>query len=589
MGHEKRKNVKWYHSILFQVIAVNVVLLLLFGGVMYVAMDSLDRTVNNSSSLMDYVGQANKYEGDVSSEIYNIYAQPFLYIYADRQTKPEVEAYTTEHLQNLKRSMSALISVFISHEDDYSVQALAIARSLEYNVNKYITLLNAAMDLAKLGSGAQTTVIMENDVKAIMENINVQLDNLDKAVENISYGSIMNMIDQRNAAVLKSVVGLSIFLVCLLLTFILNYFLIVRKIRLISGEVNNIIKNIDDGNGDLTARVNTKVSSELLYFKNGFNRFIENLQSVMSEVKDGTVILFNSEEEVASKIQKANDNVTNTSAALQELSASMDTVSQTAITMTEKLSEVKDATRSINDEVVEGKDIAQNIKIEAEAVQEEANQKKANTGTRMEELSAVLEQSVHDSEQVNQISELTNVILDIAFQTNLLALNASIEAARAGEYGRGFSVVAQEITSLADNSRQTAANIQKISENVTTAVKELSDNALHVLEFINETVIGDYDSFVEVGKKYENTAGIIIDMLSKFTDKAENLNVIMDQMSESVTSINDSVQESTAAISTSATNSTEIVGQMQGIREAMENNNKVTIQLSDSTKQFVAV
>lgn len=589
MGHGKRKNVKWYHSILFQVIAVNVVLLLLFGGVMYVAMDSLDRTVNNSSSLMDYVGQANKYEGDVSSEIYNIYAQPFLYIYADRQTKPEVDAYTTEHLQNLKRSMSALISVFISHEDDYSVQALAIARSLEYNVNKYITLLNAAMDLAKLGSGAQTTVIMENDVKAIMENINVQLDNLDKAVENISYGSIMNMIDQRNAAVIKSVVGLSIFLVCLLLTFILNYCFIVRKIRLISGEVNTIIKNIDNGEGDLTARVNTKVSSELLYFKNGFNRFIENLQSVMSNVKDGTGILFDSEEEVAFKIQKANDNVTNTSAALQELSASMDTVAQTAQTMTEKLDEVKDATRSINEEVTEGKGLAENIKIEAEAVQEEANQKKLNTGTRMEELSAVLEQSVHDSEQVNQISELTNVILDIAFQTNLLALNASIEAARAGEYGRGFSVVAQEITSLADNSRQTAANIQKISEEVTTAVKELSDNALQVLEFINETVIHDYDAFVDVGKKYENTAEIIIDMLSKFTDKAENLNAIMDEMSDSVTSINDSVQESTAAISTSATNSTEIVGQMQGIRDAMENNNKVTIQLSDSTRQFVAV
>ena len=589
MGHEKRKNVKWYHSILFQVIAVNVALLLIFGGVMYVAMDSLDKTVTNSSSLMDYINQANKYEGDVSSEIYNIYAQPFLYIYADRQTKPLVDAYTTEHLQNLKNSMSSLKSVFVSHEDDYSVQALAIARSLDFNVDKYISLLNEAMSFAKSGSGAQTTVIMENDVKTIMNTINNQLSNLNVAVENISYGSIMNMIDQRNAAVLKSVIGLSIFIVCLLITFLLNYFFIVRKIRLISGEVNTIIKSIDDGEGDLTARIGTKVSSELLYFKNGFNRFIENLQVVMSEVKDGTVILFGSEEEVASKIQMANDNVTNTSAALQELSASMDTVAQTAETMTIKLSEVKDATRSINEEVTEGKNVAENIKVEAEAVQEEANQKKLNTGTRMEELSAVLEQSVHDSEQVNRISELTNVILDIAFQTNLLALNASIEAARAGEYGRGFSVVAQEITSLADNSRQTAANIQKISEDVTTAVKELSDNALNVLEFINETVIGDYDSFVDVGKKYENTAEIIIDMLSKFTDKAENLNIIMDQMSESVTSINESVKESTAAISTSASNSTEIVDQMQGIRDAMENNNKVTIQLQDSTRQFVAV
>ncbi len=589
MRHKKRKNVKWYHSILFQVIAVNVVLLMLFVGVMFIAMDSLDRTVNNSSSLMDYIGQANKYEGDVSSEIYNIYTQPFLYIYADRQTKPQIDEYTTEHLQDLKKSMSSLISVFVSHDDDYSVQALAVARSLDFNVDKYISLLNQAMDLAKSGDGAQTTVIMENDVKHIMDNIDVQLDKLDVAVENISYGSIMNMIDQRNGAVIKSVVGLFVFIVCLLITFVLNYFFIVRKIRLISGEVNGIIERIDNGEGDLTARVNTKVSSELLFFKNGFNRFIENLQTVMSNVKEGAVILFDSEEEVASQIQKANDNVTNTSAALQELAASMDAVSQTSQIMTEKLTEVKEATKSINDEVDEGKTIAESIRIEAAAVQEEANQKKVNTGTRMEELSAVLEQSVHDSEQVDQIGELTKVILDIAFQTNLLALNASIEAARAGDAGRGFSVVAQEISSLADNSRQTAANIQKISENVTNAVKELSDNALQVLEFINETVIGDYDSFVEVGGKYENTAAIITDMLSKFTVKAENLNVIMDHMAESVTSISKSVNESTTAISTSATNSTEIVGQMQGIRDAMENNNKVTIQLSDSTKQFVMV
>ena len=207
----------------------------------------------------------------------------------------------------------------------------------------------------------------------------------------------------------------------------------------------------------------------------------------------------------------------------------------------------------------------------------------------MEELSAVLEQSVHDSEQVNQIGELTNVILDIASQTNLLALNASIEAARAGEAGRGFAVVAEEISSLADNSRQTAANIQKISQDVTSAVKDLSDNAMQVLEFINTTVLSDYDSFVEVGEKYENTASIIDEMLSKFDEKAENLNVIMDQMAESVTSINESVQESTVAINTSATNSTEIVGQMQGIGEAMDNNNKVTSQLSDSTRQFITV
>ena len=156
-----------------------------------------------------------------------------------------------------------------------------------------------------------------------------------------------------------------------------------------------------------------------------------------------------------------------------------------------------------------------------------------------------------------------------------------------GEAGKGFAVVAEEISSLAENSRQTAGNIQAISQNVTSAVKDLSDNALQVLDFINTTVLSDYDSFVEIGEKYGNTAVIIDNMLSKFNAKADNLNAIMAEMATSVTSISESVKESTVAINTSASNSTEIVGEMQGIGEAMDNNNRVTNQLSDSTKQFV--
>jgi len=423
----------------------------------------------------------------------------------------------------------------------------------------------------------------------MMDTIDSQITELDTSLGMIIGGGIENMNSVRSSAITKSIMGLIFFLITLAINFIIIFFFIVRKVKAISVEVNNIIDDIDNGRGDLTARINTKVSSELVYFKNGFNSFIENLQNVMRNIKDGTIVLAESEEEITFKIQKANDNVTNTSAALQELSASMDTVSTTANVMTEKLSDVEDATKSINEEVEEGQQTAREIKTEAEQVQVDANQKKSNTGARMEELSEVLENSVKESEQVNQIGELTNVILDIASQTNLLALNASIEAARAGEAGKGFAVVAEEISSLAENSRQTAGNIQQISQNVTGAVKSLSDNAMQVLEFINTTVLADYDAFVEVGEKYENTAGLINEMMSKFSEKADNLNFIMNEMASSVTSISESVQESTLAINMSATNSTEIVDEMQGIGEAMDSNNKVANQLSDSTKQFVKV
>ena len=111
--------------------------------------------------------------------------------------------------------------------------------------------------------------------------------------------------------------------------------------------------------------------------------------------------------------------------------------------------------------------------------------KKKEAGDQVESLSAILMQSVQESEKVTQINELTKVILEIAGQTNLLALNASIEAARAGEAGKGFAVVATEISALADNSRKTAANIQDISNEVTEAVDHLAKNAQAVLDYIN--------------------------------------------------------------------------------------------------------
>ncbi|WP_305803655.1 methyl-accepting chemotaxis protein [Butyrivibrio sp. LC3010] len=174
----------------------------------------------------------------------------------------------------------------------------------------------------------------------------------------------------------------------------------------------------------------------------------------------------------------------------------------------------------------------------------------------------------------------------MASQTNLLALNASIEAARAGEAGKGFAVVAGEISSLAENSRQTAGNIQVISNEVTNAVKSLSDNALEVIDFINNTVIADYDSFVETGDKYEQAAILMDEMLEKFTSKADNLNIIMDKMADSVGSITESVKQSSETIGLSATNSTEIVGEIQGIDNAMSENNKVTETLNQRTSIF---
>ena len=422
-----------------------------------------------------------------------------------------------------------------------------------------------------------------------LEAAYASLDAVDAAITSLSEGFSGYLDSYISQVSMKGYFVMGIVVVLIIVSFLLSFIRINKTILGISYELQSIINNINRGKGDLTARINTKTKTELAMISDGINEFLGTLQGVIKDVKNGASVLSTSSDSMVVKIQSASDNVTNTSAAMEELAASMENVSTTAIDLNDKVFEVREATNAIDAEAKEGASKANEIKTAADEIKKEATEKKDNTGAKMEELSRVLEVSVKESEQVNQIGDLTNEILDIASQTNLLALNASIEAARAGEAGKGFAVVADEISKLAANSRDTAGNIQEISAKVTAAVKTLSDNAVQVIEFINENVLADYDAFVETGSKFEDTATMIDEMLATFSDKADNLNNVMNEMADRIETISNSVNESSNAIGMSAQAATEIVGEIQGINEAMDQNNDVTKQLNASTQKFEIV
>jgi methyl-accepting chemotaxis protein len=431
--------------------------------------------------------------------------------------------------------------------------------------------------------------VVYGDASTQLATMKEQLEILNAELKVLQDDAQQKVQASASAAVRVVNIMVIVYLVSIIAFLIWNNRTVGRKVNQIADEINDIIRDINNGKGDLTVRVTTKTSSELVHIKDGFNHFIETLQGILRDVKDGSETLSDSAENMTDMVQKASDNITNTSAALEELSASMQNVSETAQVMNSKLDDVNNATGNINNGVEDGTAKAEEIRAEAIEIKNDAQNKKDNTGSRMEELSGVLEQSVKDSEKVAQINELTNVILDIASQTNLLALNASIEAARAGEAGKGFAVVAEEISALAENSRQTAGNIQNISNEVTAAVKSRADNAMQVLDFINTTVLSDYDAFVDTGEKYEETARFINEMLDGISEQTQNLNGIMAEMSSSVMSISDSVQEASEAINQSAENAQDIVDEITGISSAVESNNSVTERLNDSTKRFANI
>ena len=484
-----------------------------------------------------------------------------------------------QHVEFIKNS------ILVTQTAEGADQAARLAE----NVEAFKQANTQMVELCQAGQAMPAITLLSGDYNTAYTNLIASFEEVEGTISYLS-GNLGNYLDGvRATALQKGYLFLIIVVAVVVVSVVFSYMRISRTIKRMSGELNGIIDNIQTGNGDLTARIRTKTGTELITISDGINHFIETLQNIIRGVKDGTVVITSSAESITGQIQRASDNITNTSAALEELSATMDTVATTASAIDQNLDEVKNATEMIHNEAKEGNKTAAEIRKEADEIKNQASKKKDDTGAKMESLSETLQKSVKDSEKVSQINDLTNEILSIASQTNLLALNASIEAARAGEAGKGFAVVADEISALADNSRQTANNIQSISSEVTDAVKTLSENAIEVITFINENVLADYDAFVETGDKYENTAVLMNDILNKFSSLADNLNEIMETMSGSVMGITQSVRESSDAITMSATSSSEIVDEISQIDSAMEENNRVAQELSNNTKMFVSL
>lgn len=583
----KKSKVNVLSSIMFLIAAGNVAILLAFIVVMSMVISSMTTSTNTSVDMFGQMMNITTEEAKLKSDVMSLFDQATGYVAAEAvETQTALLPQIEQVKKDISEDISSLRSEFAALDNESATTKMD---EIEAQYGRLVKFVESSMERKDTGDQASAYTILFDKAEIQKVAIFHSTKVLDQAISDSSSNTIVAMNKLLLTGKVISYIGMFVIIAVIIVSFLLSYINVVKKIRSIRGEVNGIIDGIESGNGDLTARINTKTKSELSYITSGINNFIETLQLIMKDVKDGSVVLASSSAEVSSQLHMVDDNVTNTSAALEELSASMETVSGNVNSINDSVDGVKSAAQQIADEATEGTKTANAIKAEADELKEQVFKKKSEASEQVERLSETLRESVHESEKVGKINELTNVILDIAGQTNLLALNASIEAARAGEAGKGFAVVATEISSLAENSRNTAANIQEISGEVTNAVNDLAKNAQAMLDYINGQVISDYDEFVATGEKYEHTADIMEEMLGNFNNRAENLNGIMTEMVDSVQMISTSVLESSQAISQSATSSQEIVGGIRKISEAIDRNTEVTEQLNETTQKFTSL
>lgn len=420
-------------------------------------------------------------------------------------------------------------------------------------------------------------VINKNDIK-VDESVQTQIDTL-----------ISHSVAKADGTLYFDYIFAVLWVVVVVCIVRLSKTSITKPIINICSQLEEIVNNIKNNNGDLTQRVRTKNIDEIGKMANGINLFIEELQSIINTIKDKSELIQDSATMMDEKVSDSNRIALNVSAVSEELSASIEETTATLDQISEGSSSVVKNVMNMSDDSMENAENMSDIKNKANKLMSDTELSKQNAMDTISNIINIVNVAIKESESVEKINELTEEILKISSQTNLLALNASIEASHAGDAGRGFAVVANEIRNLAEVSRDTANNIQEINNIVVQAVNKLSESASQMIRMVNDNVMNDYDKFVDIIRQYKDDADYTYTVLQSFSDKAMSIKETMIAMNNGINDISTAMNDSAQGVTSVAEDISELASAISLIKDKSDDNKEISDELLVEISRFQKV
>ena len=338
----------------------------------------------------------------------------------------------------------------------------------------------------------------------------------------------------------------SIFLVLLIaiLICIMGSIVLIRTITKPLRNVSTALKDISEGEGDLTKRLNLTSQDEVGVLANSFDLFVDKIQFIISNTKKVALSLKTLAAQVEELSQTSSESLESEKDQLHLVVSAMTEMSATSKDVAKHVAETSEAAQKANENAENGSEVVQNtIKVISDLKREIIN------------VSDSITKLADNSKNVGSVVE---VIDSIAEQTNLLALNAAIEAARAGEQGRGFAVVADEVRSLAARTQQSTQEIRK-------KIDELQDSANKAVVMMESSKSKTEQGVIEaanVGASINtiiNGISIITNMSAQIATAAGEQSNVAVEMDENLISINNAVDSTSNVADKSLKSANELV------------------------------
>ncbi len=533
------------------------------------AMTIADEHMVNISDLSEIEKELQEIHKKALSHIIATDLDTLIATVAEVRAEQEIlDNYLIEYKDNLSEEDAGAYNTIVSN---YETMKYEIANLMAFSGNaekeKAFALANSTIK--------QCSDEMQRQVEGMMM----------RAQESASQASDA-LTAEYNKAVLKNTIIVVLSVIALLITLYSVFILIIRKLIVANHEINDIIRGIDQSEGDLTKRISILSNDEISDLGNGINTFMGKLQSIMKMIIENSRKLEEVVSEVQESVRTSNDSASDLSAVTEELSATMQEVGHSATIINQNADSVRSEVEMIADKSNSINEYSKRMKENADKMELDAKTNMQETSTKVQEILEVLNQAIADSKSVEQVNGLTNDILNISSQTNLLALNASIEAARAGEAGKGFAVVADEIRQLAASSRQTANRIQEINSVVINAVHNLAGHSNNLVEYMTDSILPEFENFVTSGEQYRDNATYIEGVMNEFTTKTDDLKRAVDEIAASIETITDAIEDGARGVTGAAESTQVLVTDMENISNRMEENQLIAAALQKETDVF---